>query len=164
MNDETKYHYARLIEADVPTRYARFPARKTRDQWVLHDPTHRYKVVPAPDNNTVLSQITWEVVEGISLATEPKVHPSLTVLLDAIMAAEKQIADLEEDVQYDYDEVAKMVAALYNEGKSADDQVDHACLIVDTNYECATSPTLRCVYPDDQEDYCLFCGEPEERK
>lgn len=35
------------------------------------------------------------------------------------------------------------------------------------DWECSTSPTGRCVY-DEQEDsihdFCLFCGDPEERK
>ena len=171
MNDELivptregQYHYARLIEGGAPTKYVRFTARKARDAWVRHDVLNRYKVMPVSSVNALLSRVTWADVGGVSMATEPTADPQLTDLLEEINTINRQVANLQGEAQIKYDEVAKVVARIYNEGKSADEHIDHECIIVDTYQACAASPTLLCVYPDEIEEFCVFCGEPEERK
>jgi hypothetical protein len=39
-------------------------------------------------------------------------------------------------------------------------------IYLSTSWECADSPTDRCIYNEDKDswhDHCLFCGEPEDR-
>lgn len=101
------------------------------------------------------------------LEPKPIVDPELVPIFARRRELQEQIERLQSQIETENEAIRVFVAHHHNDGVL---KVDADDLAIDSGHVCQASrpsPTGHCVYDDVNDpanDFCLYCGEPSERK